>query len=259
MLPQLLGFVRKARRCNAGRPPRLPRKRRAIVHGAPRPPPANWARPERPFIVEVLTPAEAEILVPWGALEFARGTRVKVMTRPLCGSNFQDSTCTYAEVDAGALAATLRTGRGDGPQAQLRLMRFRKADPDGRLAWGNYTGDLLAFWQRRTTAGAGELAASLYNRTLKNPQVAAALARVGVLNPATGQTKDYQHARYSALWVASAGSRTPMHFDPWPSLLLQLQVEGGVQGFEDFSTKAASSFSSSQPTSRWKFCWREQF
>jgi hypothetical protein len=130
-----------------------------------------------------------------------------------------------SEVDMGALAATLRHGKGDGPQAQLRLLQFRKADPDGRLAWGNYSGDLLSFWQQRTTEAAGELAASVYAHAVAHPAVAAALALAGVaLDPSTHRTLDYPHARYSALWVASAGSRTPMHFDPWPSLLLQLQV-----------------------------------
>ena len=146
------------------------------------------------------------------------------MRRPLCGSNFQDSAAEYVEVDMGDLAAVVKEGQGDGPMTQLRLMRFRKVDPEGRLAWGDYSGDRLEFWNRRTTEAAGELAADLYDKVISSPKVAAPLAQLGVLNLTSGRTADYQHARYSALWVASAGSRTPMHFDPWPSVLLQLQA-----------------------------------
>jgi hypothetical protein len=79
----------------------------------PRGPPANWTRPARPFIVELLSPAEAERLVGWNDLEAARGTRVKAMTRPLCGSNFQDSTAAYAEVRCARRGVRIESNRTD--------------------------------------------------------------------------------------------------------------------------------------------------
>ena len=70
--------------------------------------PSNWSHPTAPFILPLLSVEAAGALVNWNMLEAARGTVVKVMRRPLCGSNFQDSTAEYVDVDIGDLAALLK-------------------------------------------------------------------------------------------------------------------------------------------------------
>jgi len=68
------------------------------------------------------------------------------------------AAAVWLEWDTGAAVcaqATLRRGVGDGPQGQLRLMRFMESDPDGHLDWSSLSADQLAFWLKRTTAGGG--------------------------------------------------------------------------------------------------------
>eukprot|EP00930_Biecheleria_cincta_P099008 TRINITY_DN90663_c0_g1_i1.p1 TRINITY_DN90663_c0_g1~~TRINITY_DN90663_c0_g1_i1.p1 ORF type:complete len:573 (+),score=70.98 TRINITY_DN90663_c0_g1_i1:56-1720(+) len=184
----------------------------AIECAIPRGPPANWSEPKEPFILELFNQAEADRLLNWSALEAHRGP-VKVMTRPVCGSNFQEPGIEYAQTDFGDLASILREGDGEGPIAQLRLLR-------AKIDVTTLDEEFKRMWQSATTEAGPDIAASIYDRVLTNAAVTQAARKLGMVNENGQLTDDPQ---YSAIWMGSAGSRTPWHMDSWPSALLQVQ------------------------------------
>lgn len=189
----------------------------ALECSVSRQPPSDWSNPSAPYILSIFDASEAEELVSWEIFEHAHNVRVKAMNRPVCGSNFQDAAASFVDVDLSELAKIIQSGHGDGVMSQLRMMRFQKNNPN-RLDYSEYTGSQLEFWKNRTTEAAGDFAESIYQMVLKSEKFMDPLLKMGLK-----AEDDYYHARYSAIWLSTAGSRTVMHFDPWPSILYQFQ------------------------------------